>query len=133
MSGRRTTQRASDGVVPISRAVRDPDLLGGAIGWWARQLDLLDSLGGPEQLHAWAVARQAGKSSMCAAAAVHNATMRPDLDAMLPAGRVRYVLCGAPSESQSREFIGLCEVLIDGSPLLSDLALVRADRIDFHA
>lgn len=69
---------------------------------------------------------------MAACAAVHNASCRGDLDEMLPRGRVRYVLCAAPGQSQAEEFIRLCEALIDASPVLRGLATVKSDRIDFR-
>ena len=43
-------------------------------------MELLTLLDGPERIHCWAIGRQAGKSSLAAAAAVHNATLRDDLD-----------------------------------------------------
>jgi hypothetical protein len=122
----------ADQRIALSAAVRDANLLGGVIKWWPRQLYLLDSLDGPEQMHLWPASRQVGKSSMGSAFAVQNCTMRPDLDRLLPAGRTRFVLVCNPGETQSREFIALCQALIDGSPLLRRLATVRSDRIDFR-
>jgi hypothetical protein len=117
--------------ISLGRAVRDPDLLGGSVGWWPAQLELLDSLDSDAQLHIWAIARQSGKSTMAAALSVHNACLRPDLDAVLPRGRTRYVLVGAAGQDQSAEFIRVCAALIEESPLLAGLASVRAERIDF--
>ncbi len=122
----------SDRRIRLSAAVRDPMLLGAAISWWPAQLELLDTLDGPEQLHIWAIARQAGKSSMAAGASVHNAAMRPDLDSMIPHGRTRYVLVGSAGQDQSVEFIRVCAALVEESPLLAELAVVKADRIDFR-
>lgn len=117
--------------ISLVQAARDGRLLGAAIPWWPKQLALLARLDGPERTHIWSIGRQAGKSSLGAAAAVHNATLRADLDAMMTRGRIRYVLAVAPAESQSQEFIRLCEALCDASPVLRKLASVRADRIDF--
>jgi hypothetical protein len=117
--------------IPLSKAATDPALLGGLIDWYPRQLELLGSLDGPEQLHLWPMARQCGKSTIAAAGAVHNAALRPDLDAMLPAGRVRYVLVVAPGESQAVEFVRVCAAFVEASPLLRDLAEVQRSRIDF--
>jgi hypothetical protein len=118
-------------VISLAAAASDVRLLGGAVAWWPRQIQLLGSLDGPERLHVWAIGRQSGKSSLAACAAVHNAAMRADLDEMLPRGRTRYVLVAAPAEDQAREFIRLCEHIIDSSPVLRSLASVKADRIDF--
>ena len=51
---------------------------------------------------------------------------------MIPRGRTRYVLVASPSEDQSREFVGLCAGIVEGSPLLGPMADVKADRIDFR-
>jgi hypothetical protein len=117
-------------IVRLLKAATDPRLLG-SIDWWPRQLELLGSLDGDERLHVWAIGRQAGKSSLAAAAAVHNVAMRDDLDAMVPRGRTRYALVACPAEDQAREFIRLCAALVDASPALRSLAIVKADRIDF--
>jgi hypothetical protein len=68
--------------VPLSVAVGDRRLLGGLFeSWWPRQLELLDSLDGPERRHLWCLGRQSGKDVMVAA--LRNAALRPDLDAIL--------------------------------------------------
>ena len=85
-----------------------------------------------QRMHVWSVGRQAGKSTLAAMAAVHNAALRDDLDGMMPRGRIRYVLVAAPAEDQAREFVQLGSALIDGSPVLRSLATVKADRIDFR-
>jgi hypothetical protein len=117
--------------VSLAKAASDPALLGGTIRWWPKQLELLDSLDGPERMHVWAIGRQADKSSLAACAAVHNAALRDDLDTVMPRGRTRYVLVAAPSEDQAREFVRLCDALIDCSPLLRRMAAVKADEIRF--
>jgi hypothetical protein len=118
------------GRVPLTAAARDPRLLGATLTLRPRQGELLASLDGSERLHLWAIGRQAGKSTLGAIAAVHNAALRPDLDAMVPRGRTRYVLAAAPSEDQAREFVRLCAALIEASPVLAAMATVKADRID---
>jgi len=119
--------------VPLLEAVRDPDLLGATLTPWPRQLDLLRGLDDPSvRTHLLAVGRQSGKSTLAALLAVHNAVLRPDLDAMIPRGRTRYVLVASPSEDQSREFVGLCAGIVEASPLVAPLAEVKADRIDFR-
>ena len=118
-------------MISLTVAARDRRLLGATIELRPRQLELLASLDGLESTHVWAIGRQAGKSTLGAMAAVHNAALRPDLDAMIPRGRVRYVLAAAPSEEQAREFVKLAAALIDSSPALAKLVTVKADRIDF--
>jgi hypothetical protein len=119
-------------MISLVAAATDPRLLGGAIQWWPKQRELLASLDGPERLHVWSIGRQSGKSSLAACAAVHNACLRDDLDRVMTKGRMRYVLCAAPGQSQAEEFIRLCEALIDASPVLRGLATVKSDRIDFR-
>jgi hypothetical protein len=120
-------------MVSLLDAVRDPELLGATITPWPAQVELLRGLEDPEiRTHLIGAGRQVGKSSLCAMLAVHDAALRPDLDAIMVRGRVRYVLCASPSEEQSREFVSLCAGLIEASPLLGPLASIKADRIDFH-
>ena len=119
-------------MVSLVEAADDARLLGATMTLRPRQRELLAGLDGRERMHVWAIGRQAGKSTLGAIAAVHSATLRPDLDAMLPRGRTRYALAAAPSEDQSREFVRLCAALIDASPLLAPLATVKADEIRFE-
>src|ERR1039458_3028451 len=118
---------------PISlvTAAQDKGLLGATLTLRPRQLALLASLEGPERTHVWAIARQQGKSTLAAMAAVHGCVFRDDLDAILPRGRTRYCLAAAPGQAQASEFVRLCEALIDASPTLRSLATVSRDRIDF--
>ena len=95
--------------VPLSVAVRDRRLLGGLFErWWPRQLELLDSLEGPQRRHLWCLGRQSGKDVMVAALALQNAALRPDLDAILPAGILRSILVCCPRQDQAIDFIGTC-------------------------
>lgn len=116
----------------MAKAARDRRLLGARIDWRPSQVELLRSLDEAAQLHLWAIGRQAGKSSMAAAASVHNAGLRPDLDDMLPRGKWRSVPVIAPSESQAKDFISVCQALIEGSPALAGHAEVRVGEILFR-
>jgi hypothetical protein len=94
--------RAVNLALQYGAAARDARLLGASIKWRPEQLRLLDMLDGPESLVVHSLARQTGKSSMAAAAAVTNAALRADLDRMMPHGRWRYVPVISPSEDQSK-------------------------------
>jgi phage terminase large subunit-like protein len=119
--------------VSLLDAACDPELLGGTLTPWPKQIDLLRGLDDAAvRTHLLAVGRQSGKSTLAAMLAVHNAALRPDLDDMIPRGRTRYVLVASPSEDQSREFVSLCAGLIEGSPLLGPMAEIKSDRIDFR-
>jgi hypothetical protein len=122
----------AEATIPLKAAVRDRRLLGASVAWRPRQLDFLDGLDGPEGLHVWCIARQSGKTSMAATAAVGNAALRADLDEMLPHGRWRYVPVVSPSEDQSRDFARVAAGLIEASPLLAEHAEVSSGRIDFR-
>lgn len=113
-------------------AARDTRLLGASIEWRDSQLGLLRRLAGPQALHLWRVGRQSGKTSLAACASVHNCTMRPDLDEMIPHSRWRAVPVVAPSEDQSREFVQVAAGMIEASPVLGALAEIKSDRIDFR-
>ena len=117
--------------VSLVAAAKDRRLLGASIDWRQPQLDVLEVFGGPIGKVLLAAGRQGGKSSMAVATGVHNCTMRPDLDGILPRGRTRYALIGCPSEDQSREDVAVAAALIDASDVLRPLAKVSADRIDF--
>jgi len=122
----------SASVVSLAGAARDKRLLGATITWRPSQIELLESLDGPAQLHLWAIARQTGKSSMAGAAAVANAALREDLDDMLPHGKWRSVPVIAPSESQAKDFIQVCQALVEGSPAFAEYAEVLSDRVLFR-
>ncbi|MGC2375373.1 MAG: terminase family protein [Solirubrobacteraceae bacterium] len=87
---------------------------------------------GPEAMHLWRVGRQSGKTSLAAAASIHNCTMRADLDDMIPHSRSRAVPIISPSEDQSREFVQIAAGMIEASPVLAELADIKGDRIDFR-
>lgn len=117
--------------VTLGQAARDPGAIGGCVPWWPAQLDLLDSLDTDIQTHIWALGRQAGKTSMAAAASIHNAAMRPDLDSILPRGRVRYILVAGAGQDQSFEFIRVCKGMLAQLPELEALTTQWTARIEF--
>lgn len=119
-------------MLSLVAACSDKRLLGATLDLYPRQLELLKRLDDRRIItHVWAVGRQAGKSTLAAMAAVHNAALKPDLDKVLPRGRVRYILVAAPGLAQAQEFIRLCSALVDASPSLARMASVKGDRIDF--
>lgn len=118
------------GMIDFRRAVRDPKLLG-TVRWYPRQLAILDSLAGPERRHIAELGRQSGKGLMFSALAVHNACLRPDLDAVLPPGITRDVLVCTPRQDQAAEFVQTCAAHVAASPLLRGRAEVQAQEIRF--
>ncbi|MHB8234309.1 MAG: hypothetical protein ACYDHT_06610, partial [Solirubrobacteraceae bacterium] len=123
--------------VSLVKAALDARLLGAqfaqsGLALWTRQVELLRSLESRARTHVWAVGRQSGKTTLAAVAAIHNACMRPDLDAILPKRKVRYVLVVGPGRDQGKEFIDICAGLIEDSPVLSSMAVVESTQITFH-
>lgn len=119
-------------IVPLVKACQDRQLLGATLQWRPKQLEVLDLFGDDAlRLVVVSAGRQGGKSSMAVATAIWGATMRDDLDQLLPRGRTRFALIACPSEDQSRELIRVAAGMVDGSPVLRGLATVKADRIDF--
>ncbi len=119
-------------MIPLRVALTDPRLLGGTIRWRPKQLEVL-GLFARDDLRTVLVAagRQGGKSSMAIATAIWGATMRPDLDALVPRGTERHCLIASPTEDQSRRLIRMAAAMIAESPVLARVADVRADRIVF--
>ncbi len=122
--------------VSLVAAARDKRLLGAqfaqsGLALWPKQDELLRGLEGPERTHVWAIGRQASKTTLAAAFGVHNCTMRPDLDVILPRRRVRYVLVIAPGIDQGKEFIEVAAGLVEDSPVLCSMAEVAATQITF--
>jgi GNAT superfamily N-acetyltransferase len=116
--------------VSLGRAVRDPRLLG-SIAWWEAQLQIFDAIEA-HRTSIVSVGRQSGKTSIAAAAAVWDATLRPDLDLRMMAGRVRYALIACPSEHQAKEVVEICGALLEASPVLRGFAVTTATRLDFR-
>ena len=70
-----------------------------------------------------------GKSTLRAMLAVHNCCLRDDLDALLPRGRIRYVLVAVPPRTRPG-VRGARAALIEASPLLDFATIkVRPDRL----
>ncbi len=118
--------------VSLSTAVRHRDLLGGVVAWRPAQLEILDQWSGPGSLFLLSASRQGGKSLMTQAAAVANAALRPDLDEILPAGKVRSIPIVCPSESQARDSAQGCGAFVEGSAALAEYAEVRVGEVLFR-
>jgi hypothetical protein len=90
---------------------------------WPRQRELLASVDmeGAPRLHLWALGRRAGKTSLCALVAVHNCTLRPDLDRLVRPGEVRNAVVVATNLVQGRVLLGMARAIVERSPLLRGL------------
>lgn len=107
--------------VPLVPACDDPALLNFPL--WPRQRELLASVdaSGAPRLHLWALGRRAGKTSMCALIAVHQCTLRPDLDKLVRPGEVRNAVVVATNVVQGRVLLAMAKAIVEASPLLRSL------------
>ncbi len=123
----------SRGPLTLLDAVRDPNLLGGALPEpWPSQLELCAMLDAPDlSTLLLACGRGSSKTTLCALAAIYEAALRVDLDGILAPSRTRYVIVGGPSEEQAREFIKVCSGIVKASPVLRNMAECLSDRIEF--
>jgi hypothetical protein len=64
---------------------------------WPRQRDLLEAIEAGPRMHVLALGRRSGKSTMAALVALHFCLFRPDLDAMVRPGELRYAVWRWPS------------------------------------
>lgn len=115
--------------VGLVDACRDPQLF--AFPLWPRQEELLASVADcPRQV--WALGRRSGKSTLASVVALHNCLFRPELDACVRPGEVRYAVVIATNRAQARLVVAAARSVIEASPLLAPL-LVRAtdDELEF--
>src|SRR5581483_7238981 len=89
--------------------------------------ELLESIEEGPRLHVLACGRRAGKTSIGAAAAVWDATLRPVLARYLRPGERRYAVCVAVNLRQARHFVSICRALVESSPLLRRLLVTASD------
>ncbi|HZT46022.1 MAG TPA: hypothetical protein VFA24_07565 [Gaiellaceae bacterium] len=110
----------------LVEAVDDPNLLG-SFAPYPKQRELLESIEEGPRLHVLACGRRAGKTSIGAAAAVWDATLRPVLARYLRPGERRYAVCVAVNLRQARHFVSICRALVESSPLLRRLLVTASD------
>jgi Terminase large subunit, T4likevirus-type, N-terminal len=120
-------------IVPVLRFAQDKRLGAATLTWRPVQLQWLEAFGDDSlRVVIGAAGRQAGKSSMCACCGLWNAVARDDLDAIVPRGRVRSVLIASASDDQARELLRIAAGMVEASPVLRELAEVRASTITFR-
>jgi hypothetical protein len=107
--------------VTLLEAVDDRRLLGMDFAPWPRQRELLASVDHGPRLHVWALGRRSGKTTLAAVVALHNALLRPDLDALVRPGERRYAVGVATNLAQARLLVNAARSLVERSPLLAPL------------
>jgi hypothetical protein len=107
--------------VGLVDAVRDPQLLGGGVELWPRQVELLADVDGGARFHVWALGRRSGKTTSAALVALWDCLLRDDLDAMVRRGERRHAVCVATNHRQARLFVQAARSIVLASPLLAPL------------
>lgn len=104
----------------LLEAVQDRELFG--FDPWPVQSEMLTAVASSEwDTHLWAVGRRSGKSTLAALVCLHNALFRPDLDAMVRRGEVRFAVTVATNLAQARLVLNAARSIVDHSPVIADL------------
>jgi hypothetical protein len=104
--------------VPLVATCEDPALFNVAL--WPRQRELMAELDSA-RIHVWSLGRRSGKSTMAAMAALHSCLFRPDLDALVRPGELRYAVVVATNQAQGRLIVQAARSIVERSPLLAKL------------
>lgn len=116
----------------LIEAVNDPNLLG-LVKPWPRQRELLAAVESGPRIHVWALGRRSGKTTMAAEVGLWDATMRPELDALVRKGETRYCVAIATNRQQARILVDAARSIAERSPVLRELiADADADSIGFE-
>ena len=105
----------------LIEACADPMLLGRDLTLRPRQIEWAQWYDEGPKIAAIAAARRSGKTLFAAAATIHNAALRPDLDRMMLPGSMRSVLVVSVSLEQSRQLIREARAMVARSPLIAPL------------
>jgi phage terminase large subunit-like protein len=88
---------------------------------WPRQAELLAAVERGPRVHAWALGRRSGKTTLAALVAVWDALLRPGLDAKLRPGERRYAVAVATNLRQARLIVAAARTLVERSPVFAPL------------
>jgi hypothetical protein len=118
--------------VPLVTFAQDRRLGAATLIWRDRQLEWLAAFGDDAiRIVVGSAGRQGGKSSCSCVAGLWNASSRPDLDELVPRGRVRSVLLVSASDDQARELLRIAAAMVEASPVLRELATIQTGVIRF--
>jgi len=104
--------------VSLLAACDDPALFG--IRLRPAQRTLLGSLDRTPNA-VWSCGRRGGKTFLASIVALADVLLRPDLDALVRPGEVRYAVAVATNHEQARVLIRSAKLIVEGSPLLRGL------------
>ncbi len=88
---------------------------------WPRQRELLEAVEAGPRIHAWAVGRRSGKSTLASIICLWGCLLRPELDRMVRPGETRYSVAIATNLAQSRLIVQAARSVVEGSPVLAGL------------
>jgi hypothetical protein len=111
--------------VGLLEACDDPKLFG--VKLWPKQRELLASLDRTPNA-VWACGRRGGKTLLASIVALHDVLLRPDLNALVRRGEVRYSVVVATNVEQARVLVRSAKLIVEGSSLLR--GLLRSDTAD---
>ena len=115
----------------LVQACDDGRLLGFPL--WERQREILTAVERGPRLHALALGRRSGKTTMCALAMLWDALLRPELDERVRPGERRYAVGIATNLRQARLLIRAAASIVNRSPLLRGLVEAETeDEITFR-
>jgi hypothetical protein len=115
--------------VGLLEACDDPGLFDFPL--WPRQRDLLASVEKGPRIHAWALGRRSGKTTLAALVALWDTCLR-DLDALVRPGERRHAVAVATNLRQARLFVRAALSVVERSPLLAEMVeAVTEDEIHF--
>jgi Terminase large subunit, T4likevirus-type, N-terminal len=117
--------------ITLLEACDDGRLLGFSL--WPRQRELLEAVERGPRLQVWCLGRRSGKTTLAALVALHNLLFRPDLDALVRPGEVRFAVGVATNIKQSRLFLRAALSIAEHSPLLAaEIEAVNEDLLTFR-
>jgi hypothetical protein len=115
----------------IVEACESPQLFGVAL--YPKQRELLEAVdAASHRIHAWALGRRSGKTTMAAICCLHNCVLRNDLDATVRPGERRFSVAVATNVRQARLIVAAARSIVERSPLLARFVeSVSEDEIRF--
>jgi hypothetical protein len=117
----------------LLQAVDDRELLGAAFSPWPQQRERLAALDAGPRIHLWALGRRSAKTTTAAVGALHNLLFRPDLDARMRRGEMRFAVGVATNQQQGRLLIAAARTIVEASPILAALLVgSNEDRLTFE-
>lgn len=98
-----------------------------ALRVWPKQRELLAAVEAGPRIHAWALGRRSGKTTMAAVVGLWDCLLRPELAAMVRPGEARYAVAVATNLAQARLIVSAARSIVDRSPALGGLVEAAND------